>query len=603
MEQQYRGDTGIIPSWEREYGAAIEALKESEWYSVEGMRTLGFKQRWLKMNKEWVMDELMNIWKEGNNGATNGKQMIKQPEKNKDSGDGAAERAWLREWESGGGKQVLLKQIAKSLGLEENWDREDDDDGELLLTGIDSGLLLPPGKSYRAMPNSMRTARTARTARSGRSGRKDDEQQLQQQQQDEQDVADENNVSDRESEQMDDNLLFTPTTQLRSVGKQPQQEQQSSATTTSAAKHRKHLLSLSYRYFLAQLPPRCTHCSTPATPALPLVFLLSFPLSTVMRRFYARRRRQAAVTARANGHQRLNRELIYERVSREQWAQWLDGEVEWVALCGECALKEKGRRRQGEVTVLDVKKEMERLQRRKQRKKKAATAPNDVSDSSDEDDGDAPTDHPTTLPLPHTQPVDDAISDDDEYDGEQADTAAYWHAPQRDDVGTAAMAHHTVGEYSVSASSVRGEERWAEVEEAELTLPAEVVEFVQQWMDKAQAVLDRRAAVQQHGEQALDGVAHSRAASVSAISISADSQRTYRASVSSDSSRGSSMSRQLHREDMENGLVGLGRLDISSDSASDDNGRATARGRSSIADDAVTRDEDDHTAGVSRQQE
>ena len=52
-----------------------------------------------------------------------------------------------------------------------------------------------------------------------------------------------------------------------------------------------------------------------------------------------------------------------------------------------------------------------------------------------------------------------SISDDDEHDGEQADTAAYWHPPQRDDVGKAtATEQQTTGEYSVSASSVHAED-------------------------------------------------------------------------------------------------------------------------------------------------
>ena len=108
MEQQYRGDTGIIPSWEREYGAAIETLKESEWYSVEGMRTLGFKQRWLRMNKEWVMDELMSNMARTSNARTidklpnnynkpNDKNKGNKTSRkdNKDNDNSEAERVWL----------------------------------------------------------------------------------------------------------------------------------------------------------------------------------------------------------------------------------------------------------------------------------------------------------------------------------------------------------------------------------------------------------------------------------------------------------------------------------------------------------------------------
>ena len=578
MEQQYRGDTGIIPSWEREYGAAIEALKESEWYSVEGMRTIGFKQRWLKMNKEWVMDELMHIWKEGNEGGKGKNRAHKG--RDKDGGDGSqpggAEKGWLREWESGGGKEALLKQIAKALGLEENWDRHEDE-GDALLTAADAGLLQPPNPSNRPYPNS---------DRNGDDQQEDDE------------VADENNVSGAESDGGVDDQLFTPPARQRSGLKREQQpdQQQSNAafaTTTSATKHRKHLLWLSHRYFFLHLPQRCSHCSEPATSTQPLVFLLSFPLSTVMRRFYARRRRQAAVTARANGHQRLNRGMVYERVSREQWAQWLDQELEWVAVCHDCAAKERAKRRQGEVTVLDVKKEMERMQRRKQRKQRRDGPA--VSDSSDEDDEEA-----AEQPVQARPAQDGGISDDDdnEHDGEQADTAAYWHPPQRDDLIEAAPLQ-AAGEYSVSASSLHADER-LEAEELESAMPVDVKEFLMQWMDKAQAMLERRAAVQQQAELALSARSRSRASSVSAVSISEDSQLTHRPSISSSSE--SSMSRQLHREDVEHGLVGLGRLDISSDSASDNEG-ATARGRSrrtSVAE-VVTRDENDHAAAVSRQ--
>ena len=64
------------------------------------------------------------------------------------------------------------------------------------------------------------------------------------------------------------------------------------------------------------------------------------------------------------GHGRLSREAIYERVSREQWCAVVGWqELEWVAVCHDCAAgKERAKRRQGEVTVLDVKKEMERTQ-------------------------------------------------------------------------------------------------------------------------------------------------------------------------------------------------------------------------------------------------
>ena len=572
MEQQYRGDTGIIPSWEREYGAAIEALKESEWYSVEGMRTLGFKQRWLRMNKEWVMDELMSIW-QGSNGAAK--------DKAKD-GDGGGDRMWLSEWESREGKEAMLKQIARALGLEENWDRPEDDDTEVL-SGIDSGLLSPPaasGKTYRANAKSSRRHNEV-------------------QPEIEDEVADDHNVSEREDDGADDQM-FSPVTQRRS-GLKHEPEQQSTATTTSAAKHRKHLLALSYRYFLAHLPPLCSHCSTPATDTQPLVFVLSFPLSTVMRRFYARRRRQAAVTARANGHQRLNREMIYERVSREQWAQWLDQELEWAAACTDCAAKERVKRRQGEVTVFDVKKEMERTHRRKLRKKKAGR---DVSDDSDDDDEQAEQ-AAAAMPPSHTGQREGRISDDDgdERDGLQADTAAYWHPPQRDGVATA-RPHDMAGEYSVSASSVHADERWHQ-DESQPTMAADVKEFLVQWMNKAQAVLDRREAVQRHDEQLLDAHSHSRAASVSGISISADSQASHRRSISSDSGSGDdSVSQQLHRENVEHGLVGLGRMDISSDSDSDNDGAPAQVGsrRPSITE-GVTREEDDYTGGVSRQQE
>ena len=535
---------------------------------MEGMRTLGFKQRWLRMNKEWVMDELMSIWQQGNEKAAgNGKRH---------SGRGA-ERVWLREWDSGGGKEALLKQIATSLGLEENWDRHEEEGGEVL-TGMDTGAVQSPAAmTYRAMSNNGRTAR------------RDAEQQ-----EDEEAVGDDNLLSDREGEAMDDQLpspVFSPPARQRTARKRGK-EPRATATTTSAIMHRKHLLSLSHRYFLSHLPQRCSHCSKLATPTSPIVFLLSFPLSTILRRFYARRRRQAAVTARTNGQQRLNRELVYERVSREQWAQWLEQELEWAAVCVDCADTERAKRRQGEVTVFDVKKEMERMKRRKQRRKKDKQG---VSDSSEEDEEAAEqTARPRSVQV--RLPEDD-ISDDDEHDGEQADTAAYFRPALRDDAGKASP-HQQAGEYSVSASSVRADER-EEAEEAESVMPAEVREFMVQWMDKAQAVLDRRAAVQQQDEQVLSERSRSRAASVSRVSISADSQVTHRASISS-SSEESGLSGQLHREDVEHGLVGLGRLDISSDSDSDG---AVDRGRGTSLADVVTRDEDDYTAAVSRQPE
>ena len=316
MEQQYRGDTGIIPSWEREYGAAIEALKESEWYSVDGMRTIGFKQRWLKMNKEWVMDELMGIWKE-NNGQTGGKERSKDDE----------QKRWLREWESGGGKEALLKQIAKALGLEENWDRGEDDFDPLTARG-EAALAAFTVPTARRKPNSTR---------------------MDEEQQDDDDLADENNGSAGESDGGEEQLFSPPGVQRS--GLKRDNNQQPNATTSSATKHRKHLMALSYRYFLAHLPDRCTHCSAAASPEQPLVFVLSFPLSTVLRRFYARRRRQAAVTARANGSKRLNREMIYERVSREQWGavagpgDGVGGRVQ--RLCSERAVQEAAGRGDG----------------------------------------------------------------------------------------------------------------------------------------------------------------------------------------------------------------------------------------------------------------
>ena len=131
-------------------------------------------------------------------------------------------------------------------------------------------------------------------------------------------------------------------------------------------------------------------------------------------------------------------------------------------------------------------------------------------------------------------------------------------------------------------------------------MPADVKDFLVQWMDKAQAILGRRAAVQQHAEQPTN--ARSRAASISGISISDDSLLTGRRIISTSSER--SVSRQLHREESEHELVGLGRLDISSDSDSDDQGSAgRGRGRRPSTGDVVTRDEDDHAAPVSRQQD
>ena len=570
MEQQYRGDTGIIPSWEREYGAAIEALKESEWYSVEGMRTIGFKQRWLKMNKEWVMDELMKIWKESNNaGHTTGGGKAEDED----------EQQWLREWESGGGKEVLLKQIAKALGLEENWDQEEEDDLGLLSSRSEAALM-------------QQTARTHRRHLS--SARMDDEQ-------DGDELADDNNVMSGEEGEGADDQLLSPLSRQRSGLKREHDQPSTATSTTSAARHRKHLMSLSYRYLLTHQPDHCTHCSTPATLTTPLVFLLSFPLATILRRYYARRRRQAAVTARANGHQRLNRELIYERVSSEQWAAWLEAELEWVALCSECAEKERRSKRQGEVSVLDVKKELERMQRRRKRAKRRDGQA--VSDSSDEDDDAEAALQPSGQhSLQARQPHDDSSTDEE--DGhEQADTAKYWHPAQRDG-DHANTQQNTAGEYSVSASSVHGEHERVESEneEAETAMAADVKDFLAQWMDKAQAILDRREAVQQHAEQAMHARTRSHALSISAMSFSNDSLHTDRPRLSSRSSA-SSVSREHHREDVEHGLVGLGRLDISSDSESDNQQAGSDRRasrRPSVAD-VVTRDEDDHAAPVSRQ--
>jgi hypothetical protein len=457
IEQVYREDSGIIPSWESGYVEQIEKLKRSQWYSEEGMKTIGFKQRWIKVNKDWVMEQLMKVWKGRGDGQGEGKG----------GGEDDEDEGWLGRWTGGEEREAILEKIAKALGLEENWERMDADDDPTYQDWL--------------------------TQRS-----KDDD-------------ADALLDGEGEDEEVLSPVAVSPT------------HRSARSSTRLSTRHRHHLLTLSYRVLMGRMSATCEECGQ-GKGVSGVVMQLSVGLKGVMRRWYAKKRREAAVTARMNGEGGVDKRWVYGKVNKKEWKEWMEEEVDWRAVCRECVEREKERReKEGEggegPHVVDVMAQVVKERERKERLKAEGQVEEWSSDTSSDDE--------------QEQAMEQAESSEEE------DRPAYWQPAEREDDEGKQFIH------SVSDDSEEGE---GEVDER------------------------------------VVGTGR-----MMRVSLSGESMQTSRS--------------EWRKEDVEHGLVGLGRLDLSDDSEEDE-GKERLNTGTTVAQpvrDDISEDSEEEEGGTSGQ--
>ena len=566
LEQQYRTDTGIIPSWEQGYVAQIEKLKASQWYSEEGMRTIGFKQRWIKANKGWLMEELMAAWRREQEQA--GKKGEGERKDGDDEGEDEEARMvrageWLSEWEgaSGAEREALLERMAKALGLEENWERLEAGDAD------DDDAAYQGWLSMRAKED-----------------RDDDLQEME--------AEAEAEAAEAEA---DDNPLmsqagfagaYTGRTQRGGpYGGEPTQRGQRTprsqfgVNNRHASRHRAHLLALSYRFLQSRFSPTCGVCQQPHAE---LLMQLKVPLKTVVKRWYARKRREAAITARVEGDPAVDKRRIYGRVRRREWNQWMVEEEDWRTVCRECidleeqrraAMEEQDEEDDGpaELVVVDVRAYIQKERERNERLKAEGLYQSEATSSSS--DG---SQHGLAASAPHS-------SDDDTTDL----MAAYWHQAERGEqtgrslaISSDSVSTHGDGSdlsTTMAPTDVRpplprldisdDSDDGRALSSAQPALAPQPREDISDDSDTAVAPVN--------APQPREDISPDSTGDVTPLYVSAGKRMRETRSNTADVSRPStshmsSGSVELRREDAQHGLVGLGRLDVSDDSDSDD---------------------------------
>ena len=404
IEQQYRGDTGIVPSWEQGYVQQIEQLKEKQWYSEEWMKTLPFKQRWVKLNREFVAEELLRIWRAAHKPHTAHIARGGKPQdEERDGGDGeqlqddedALADSWLAGWEEAGSREALLDKIAHALGMHENWETLDADEEGLKYAGqvtsrgredAEDELVEGDGEGEGGEGTQCPSPYTARSERSGASAR-----------------------------------TFRSPRSSRGA-------HTSRGGSKVGSRHRARLMALSYRFLLSRYSHTCGVCESVRAQT---VVQLKVALKVVLKRWYARKKREVAISARMDGSGAVDRRgALYARVSKAEWRQWMEEQEDWRTLCRDCAQSELERRERGEwlegdeedFIVVDVLQQAQREKERRERLRSEGVQPEDDSSSSDSAE---PSSAPPMWPA--------ALSSEEEEEEKEEAKTAYWHPPERAD--------------------------------------------------------------------------------------------------------------------------------------------------------------------------
>ena len=530
VEQQYRGDTGIIPSWEQGYIEQIDKLKRSQWYSEEGMRTLPFKQRWIKLNKDWVIDQLIGIWKNS--------QLPSSPKAVDTAPEAEPFGEWLSTWGGDGSRDALLERIARALGLEEQWERYD---------AQDEAAMYGDASAYRER---------AQEAGRGDAGTDDVDPSVEADRDGDGDAATPRSVQDEDAGFLSPSRptnrdplspsirgplspSFRPRPTTRAGrGATTRGGPASQTSRVAASRHRAHLLSLCYRFLLSRYSHTCGVCQRMQAGDESTVVQLRVPLKTIIRRWYAKRRREAAITARMEGQGAVDRKRVYCPVTKKEWRAWMEEEEDWRSLCADCLQDEKDRWEReggeegddGDLVVVDV---LAYALRERERKERLQAEGQEAELSSDTDDTAA-------TPSP-AHPS----SDDEEAAGPPL--ALYSHP------------------------AVRGEDT-ARTGEGQATASArkDYLDGISDDSDEAGAEEQKRPvpgtdiSPDHSGDESSDGsrvIAPARRR----VSVSDDSS-THDSSQGLSSRSISSVKAEMRAEEARHGVVGLGRVEVSDDS-------------------------------------